>query len=191
MSTATLWSSTLLTTSPMSPVWALSGTLSVFVIVSATTVSAIKSEDFHKTGWLKLVILLLISQSVYLFLLLTFRLLSAIFFRRLPLDGDMVVIHLARTHETVYKNTKWRHQQKLERWKQQTNYTENTTDLSDEQLKKWVVNILQYELKNAETKVLAKGLNYAIAPKQIPKEQYIVATEQACFTLPQTEVESL
>ena len=89
----------------------------------------------------------------------------------------MVVIHLAQTHKTVYKNTKWRHQQKLERRKQQTNDTENTTDLSDEQLKKWVVNILQFELKNAEMKVLAKGLNYAIAPKQIPIEQYIVATE--------------
>ena len=91
----------------------------------------------------------------------------------------------------MYNNSKWRHQEKLEHWKQQTKDTENTTDLSDEQLKKWVVNILQCELKNAETKVLAKGLNYAIAPKQIPIEQYIVATEQACFTLPQTEVESL
>ena len=45
---------------------------------------------------------------------------------------DSIVSHLARTHEMVYKNTKWRHQQKLERWKQQTKDTENTTDLSDE-----------------------------------------------------------
>ena len=40
-------------------------------------------------------------------------------------------------------------------------------------------------------KVLAKGLNYAITPKQIPIEQYIVATEQACSMLPQTEAERL
>ena len=37
------------------------------------------------------------SQSVYLFLLITFRLLSAIVFRRLPLDGETVVI-LSRRH---------------------------------------------------------------------------------------------
>ena len=52
-------------------------------------------------------------------------------------------------------------------------------------------NISQYELNDAETKVLTKGLNYAIAPKQIPVEEYIVATEQACSMLPQTEAESL
>ena len=42
-------------------------------------------------------------------------------FMQLPSNiKDNVVSHLARTHETVYKNTKWRHHQKLERWKQQT-----------------------------------------------------------------------
>ena len=102
-----------------------------------------------------------------------------------------VVSNLARTHETVNKNTKWRHQQKLERWKRQTKDTETTTDLSDEQLKKWVVNISQYELNEAETKVFAKGLNYTIAPKQIKIEEYIVATEQAFSILPQTEAECL
>ena len=91
----------------------------------------------------------------------------------------------------MYKNTKWQHQQKLERWKQQTKDTETTTDLSDEQLKKWVVNISQYELNDAETKVPTKGLNYAIAPKQIPIEEYIAATKHACSMLPQTKTESL
>ena len=99
-------------------------------------------------------------------------------FMQLPSNiKENVVSHLARTYETVYRNTKWRHQQKLERWKQQIKDTDNTTDLSDEQLKKWVVNISQYELKKAKTKVHAKGVTYAISPKQIPIEQYIVATE--------------
>ena len=73
---------------------------------------------------------------------------------------DNVVSHLARTYETVYRITKWRHKQKLDRWKQQIKDTENTNDLSDEQLKKWVVNISQYEFKNAETKVHGKGVRY-------------------------------
>ena len=40
------------------------------------------------------IIFLLVSQSVYPFLLVMFRLLSVIFFIRLPLDGGTVVILL-------------------------------------------------------------------------------------------------
>ena len=59
------------------------------------------SEDVHQNGCFKCEILLLISQSVYLFLPVTFRLLSAIFFIRLPLNGDTVVILCRRIYLRV------------------------------------------------------------------------------------------
>ena len=63
--------------------------------------------------------------------------------------------------------------------------------LSGEQLKKWVVNISKYGLNDNEKKVLSKGLNYAVAPDRIPKEEYIVATEKACNMLSTAEGEQL
>ena len=55
-------------------------------------------------------------------------------------------------------------------------------DLSGMQLKKWVKNISKQELTDVETKVLAWGLNYAVIPKEVPKENFILATELAKTT---------
>ena len=59
------------------------------------------TEDVHQNGCFKCEILLLISQSVYLFLPVTFRLLSAIFFIWLPLNGDTIVILCRRRYLRV------------------------------------------------------------------------------------------
>jgi len=52
---------------------------------------------------------------------------------------------------------------------------DNSIDLSGEQLKKWVVNISKYKLSEPETSVLAKGLNFAIAPSTIPIDEYVLS----------------
>jgi len=64
-------------------------------------------------------------------------------------------------------------------------------DLSGEQLKKWVVNLSKYTLNQTETKVLAKGLNFAITPKSIPVEEFVVATEKACIGLQPQQAEGM
>jgi len=50
---------------------------------------------------------------------------------------------------------------------------------------------IQYGLNDNEKKVLSKGLNYAVTPDRIPKEEYIVATEKACKMLSTAEGEQL
>ena len=45
---------------------------------------------------------------------------------------------------------------------------------------RWVVNISSYQLSGDETSLLAKGGGFAIAPRNIPQEEFIVTTEEAC-----------
>ena len=52
-------------------------------------------------------------------------------------------------------------------------------DLSGTQLKKWVINISKYKLRDKETALLAKGLNFAITQDKVPHDDYIHVTELA------------
>ena len=49
---------------------------------------------------------------------------------------------------------------------------------------KWVVNVSKRELSEVERRVLEKGAGFAIANKNIPYDDYIVATQQASTYLP-------
>ncbi len=64
-------------------------------------------------------------------------------------------------------------------------------DLSGTQLKRWVINISKRQLSKTETISLAKGLNYAVSPKEVPVDDFIVATEQACWKIPEEEKDTL
>ena len=52
-------------------------------------------------------------------------------------------------------------------------------------MKRWVINISKCALSKDEQSLLAKGLNYAVTPSEVPKDDLIVATEVACRGLPQ------
>ena len=52
----------------------------------------------------------------------------------------------------------------------------DTIDLSGKQLKRWVVNISKHTLTNDETTVLAKRLNFVVAPEKISHDWFLVAT---------------
>ncbi len=54
-----------------------------------------------------------------------------------------------------------------------------------------MINTSKYVLSNDETKVLAKGLNFALTPEKVPIDDYVVATEQACGFLPERERDEL
>jgi len=64
-------------------------------------------------------------------------------------------------------------------------------EVSDEQWKRWVINLSQSQLSKAQTEVLAKGLNFAVTPVALPKEDFVVATEKACCQLNSDEAEEL
>ncbi len=104
--------------------------------------------------------------------------------------ADIVVSFTARAGERQFQETKWRHINKLERQCNKKKAAEEV-DLTGSQMKKWVVNLSKYKLSKDETSVLAKGLNFAVSPKHIPTDDFIVATEQACNKLSPTESDVL
>ena len=106
-------------------------------------------------------------------------------------EGEVVSSHLQRSKEHEYTKTKQRHMAKLERLKTKKLPPSTDIDLSGQQLKKWVVNLSKYALSDSETSALAKGLNFAITPKQPPVDEYVVAIEQACQKLKPNEADQL
>ena len=62
---------------------------------------------------------------------------------------------------------------------------------SDTSTSKWVKNLSDKPLTWAQRSLLAHGPNYAVIPKNPPKEEYIAAIEQACHKLKEGEVDEL
>ena len=60
----------------------------------------------------------------------------------------------------------------------------NELYLTGTQLKKWVVNLSKYKLSGDQNRILVKGLNYAVTPDKVPTEEFVVAAEQATWSLP-------
>ena len=56
---------------------------------------------------------------------------------------------------------------------------------------KWVINLSSKPLTPAQRSVLAKGPNFAVAPKQPSNLEYITAIEAACTKLSQQDAEEL
>ena len=56
---------------------------------------------------------------------------------------------------------------------------------------KWVKNLLDKPLTEAQTSLLAHGPDYAIIPKNPPKEEYIAAIEHACQKLKEGDADEL
>ena len=103
-----------------------------------------------------------------------------------------IISHVTRARDRTYEQTKSQHVRKLEAiLSKRKSAKKEDVDLSGTQLKKWVVNVSKYDLKDAESKVLSRGLNFAVAPEKVPKEEYVVATEEACKLLPPAEAEQL
>ena len=44
----------------------------------------------------------------------------------------------------------------------------NELDLNGTQLKRWIVNLCKYKLSGDQSGIVAKGLNYAVAPDKVP-----------------------
>ena len=115
-------------------------------------------------------------------------------FENFPPDGDLKVTlgqFFEHAHQREYSGSKQRQKLKLEKLLNKCKTSKDTIDLSGTQLKKWVVNTSKRVLTEVETKVLAKGLNYSVAPDKIPVHDYIVETEKACKRIPEEERQQL
>ena len=66
-----------------------------------------------------------------------------------------------------------------------------TEGLDTDENNTWVRNLSKTPLTNAQEKVLARGPNFAIVPKEPPVIEYVAAIEKACQQLKQGEAEEL
>ena len=69
----------------------------------------------------------------------------------------------------------------------QCNPQDREPDLSGQQLKRWVLNLSNNKLNKAQNDVLKQGLNFAPTPSTIPVDDFIIATEKACWKVPEEE----
>ena len=68
----------------------------------------------------------------------------------------------------------------------------NTNGNETQQIKeKWVKNLSKRELSDTEKNVLSKGAGFAVVPKQVPYNDYIIATEKACKVLDEGQANAL
>jgi len=112
---------------------------------------------------------------------------------RLPSnDGDIVKEFFSTSQTREYESSKERLKTKMADWRKKvktSNFPSGLTvpkevDLSGEQLKRWVINLSKRPLKDAETTVLAKGLNFAVTSPVHPIDDLIVVAEEACKLVP-------
>ena len=71
------------------------------------------------------------------------------------------------------------------------NSNSNNTQLQVETNSKWVINLSKTNLTEGQISVLAKGPNFAIAPRHIPNLDYITAIEPVCHKLKEEDAGEL
>ena len=69
--------------------------------------------------------------------------------------------------------------------------TSENKNIASECIDKWVKNCSKRLLNDPELCVLAKGLNFAVAPSKAPVAEFITTTESACRNLPDREANEL
>ena len=105
--------------------------------------------------------------------------------------------HLETKRNSEHEKSKERQIKKLnlletrQNEKEKVKIGKDVLDLSGTQLKRWVVNTTERELTRPQNTLLAKGLNYAVSVDKIPHEEFIIASEKACWKLPQKDAQNL
>lgn len=81
--------------------------------------------------------------------------------------------HLNDIQEKEFTKTKTRHIEKLNKLIMRKKQNESKNKINE----KWVCNMSKHALTEAER---SRGLNYAVTPKKIPFEEFILTTQLAC-----------
>jgi len=105
--------------------------------------------------------------------------------------AEAVFTHVTNIQETEFQKTKGHHKKKFERLLEAKKKQEASTKevITDDQRDRWVINVSHTELNTHQKNVLAKGLNFAISPNTLPKEDFVVAVEKACRAMEEEEAE--
>lgn len=83
--------------------------------------------------------------------------------------------HLHNIHNGEHKRMKRRQIKKLNNLMAKEKSRTPSNTINDN----WICNLSKHTLTEAEHSILSRGLNYAISPKKIPHEEFILATELA------------
>ena len=92
-----------------------------------------------------------------------------------------IVSHVSFVQEKEFETTKARHRKKFERLLEAKKKQETLAKeaLSEDQRDRWVINLSHTELNTNQKNVLAKGLNFAITPNHLPKEDFCGSSRES------------
>ena len=113
------------------------------------------------------------------------------------LPSDVIAEVKTRTERSQVKEhelTKTRQQNKFSRLldkKTELDSRKSNNNLGSECISKWVKNCSQRILNDPELSVLAKGVNFAVAPTKIPVVDIVTSTESVCRKLSDREAGEL
>ena len=99
--------------------------------------------------------------------------------------------------EKIYKNsykksfdlTKKRHIPKFDELISKNKVTQSVTNITDK--KKWVINMSSRQLNHIKTDLIAKGLNFSITSKTLPKKDIRATIEDAVKDLEKEEADTI
>ena len=113
-------------------------------------------------------------------------------FTRLPNSCYQEVRHwMAHAQRTRFVDIRERQKSKFERLREKSkclDKNDSTIVDIDNQTKenlqnKWVVNLSKRKMTSDETKLLKKGMNFAVTPQNFPVNDYVIGIESACRQL--------
>jgi hypothetical protein len=92
------------------------------------------------------------------------------------------------SYETAFEKSKMAQIKKLDKLQHRKNDNESV-NLSGDQLKRLVINLSKYKVKDHETKLLARGLGFAVSPDKLPVNDIVIGTELCCKNLKTEEAD--
>jgi hypothetical protein len=111
-------------------------------------------------------------------------------FSKLPSDTYAEIkIWMNTAHERQFNNIRVKQKRKFQRLLERKNDKEKernapisnvSSEDRDQIQSKWVVNLSNYTISKDEESILRKGLNFAVTPKKIPMEEYVIGIESVC-----------
>lgn len=94
---------------------------------------------------------------------------------------EEVNAHLKHAYEQEFGKAKQRQTKKLKKKLIKRKNSDKQTHIAINE--KLLRNLSKRTITKADKAVLTKGLNYAITPRKIPQDKYILATELACHKI--------
>lgn len=108
-----------------------------------------------------------------------------------PDEFDAISIIHAHTLEKNMTTAKERHLKKFENLVNKQNARKEQDNQSELDKSRWIMNLSTKELTNDQTKLLSKGMNFSITPKEIPVKEIVSRVENTVKNLEKAESDNI